>query len=1350
MSSSPPVGVAPGIGVSSPKHHTTSSSTVSADSESEITSHSQFSLNGVARNQSGNAISTTAARGKDVQPPGEGSPYGTRYRGRARRVNYNEDTDDEEGLPHPDRRVNGQQSLQKGVVSKESRTQKVSKKRKLPSASPSMSASTHKRPHAVLQRIESQTPQAAKRRSLDNGNSVIGRTTNVKNIKRVVSRSGSSTAGATNGTRSKNRNSSKSKSASPPPAKSDRNLTKPPLLRKVSSVKVEVVSNILDFTDARMSSDGVLTLIDGSTYAANDYIYLVSEPPSEPYYIGRIMEFVERPELSQKSATRTGFSCSVLDVYQLRVNWFYRPKDIPTRSNDSRLLFATMHSDICPLLSMRGKCVVTHRAHIKDLVEYRKVPDHFWFDKLYDRYICRFYEMIPTEKILNVPEEFGKVLRERVKYAVIEIGRGKSLSSAARNCTRCGQWCPPDESVCCAVCGNDYHMSCVRPPLTKKPTRGFAWACAICSRDKERRMAERKGKLLPGTGDEVDDFHNGQHEGENGSSDSSYNSQTATAVVDDEEEFKPHQTPEFKISDSKLTNEQKKELSLWPYRYLGVHCKLEEVLDNNDRIYPHAASRIGNKHQAVVSEWGERPVQFIEPDPAKAKKKKTHKVYTKKNATPVTPATLEETAPDSDSTTPTTPYARQPSLSDGPWVQEKPIGYIERGGDDTATLLWKTPIDVAESSIDDFLERTKPYANAIGMTSASPNFIDSSIRALMDCDFDRDKALELVSKFTRKSLKEPTFTQAEVKRFEEGVRKYGSELHPVYRAVGTVPSADIVRFYYLWKKTSNGHAIWDHFEGRRGKKDVTKPKGDESAAKPTVSSSSHSQPLVDLVADSQDDSAYDMEKCRNQNQSFRCKFCNTTKSRAWRRAPGYPVAKTNATVALCIRCAELWRRYAVVWEDPIEVLKKSNQRGSGGQKRKVEEEVLRELEEGNRYDSESFGLKDYESEVEDDRRADALVQQENKKGVLKRSASSTSFASGSTPMSGYGASKKKGPLTPGSATLPSECGVCGSAEPREKLLRCHSCQMCVHRSCYGVRDAKKKWLCEPCQNDRNPRHSMTYECALCPVQLYEDIPQGEKTPRDPLKFTSGNNWMHVLCAVWTPEIKFTDSYTMNAAEGIGLIPKTKFLDVCEICHLRQGACTSCAVCHVPFHVGCAFKAHYKFGFDVQPVKSTRRDSVSIVKLGSETGVMTPMIWCPKHDLRKLTIHEILEPAPATALTNPTLMSLVGGGVGPEKAALNVYTQTYKQADLSLTGTVRRAQQIIAVSKFLNMNLDKMMERKKSTPTAEQSRLVVTKGSRRASSAETISQPSDETESTHTADTEPQYKVSGHECLMGYD
>ena len=51
-------------------------------------------------------------------------------------------------------------------------------------------------------------------------------------------------------------------------------------------------------------------------------------------------------------------------------------------------------------------------------------------------------------------------------------------------------------------------MSCVNPPLLKKPSRGFAWACGPCSKAQEKRLEARN---TPNTSDaaadaEDDDF----------------------------------------------------------------------------------------------------------------------------------------------------------------------------------------------------------------------------------------------------------------------------------------------------------------------------------------------------------------------------------------------------------------------------------------------------------------------------------------------------------------------------------------------------------------------------------------------------------------------------------------------------------------------------------------------------------------------------------------------------------------------------------------------------------------------------------------------------------------------------
>ena len=160
-----------------------------------------------------------------------------------------------------------------------------------------------------------------------------------------------------------------------------------------------------------------------------DHIYLVCEPPGEPYYLARIMEFLHAKNDHD------------LPIDALRVNWYYRPRDIGRKVSDTRLIFASMHSDTCPLTSLRGKCRIAHRDDIDNFEEFRKTKDSFWYEKLFDRYIHRYYDVIPTSQVINVPARVKKVLDERWKFVIVEQYRAKELTSAIKSCKRCVGYC---------------------------------------------------------------------------------------------------------------------------------------------------------------------------------------------------------------------------------------------------------------------------------------------------------------------------------------------------------------------------------------------------------------------------------------------------------------------------------------------------------------------------------------------------------------------------------------------------------------------------------------------------------------------------------------------------------------------------------------------------------------------------------------------------------------------------------------------------------------------------------------------------------------------------------------------
>ena len=155
-----------------------------------------------------------------------------------------------------------------------------------------------------------------------------------------------------------------------------------------------------------------------------DHVYLICEPPGEPYYLARIMEFLPSKNVSGP-------------VEALRVNWYYRPRDIQRAVADSRVVFASMHSDTCPLSSLRGKCQIQHVSEIENFAEYRKSRDSFWYERMFDRYIHRYYDVIPTSRVINVPANVKKVLDDRWKFVLVEMGKRKELTSAVKTCKRC-------------------------------------------------------------------------------------------------------------------------------------------------------------------------------------------------------------------------------------------------------------------------------------------------------------------------------------------------------------------------------------------------------------------------------------------------------------------------------------------------------------------------------------------------------------------------------------------------------------------------------------------------------------------------------------------------------------------------------------------------------------------------------------------------------------------------------------------------------------------------------------------------------------------------------------------------
>ncbi|EGW35742.1 uncharacterized protein SPAPADRAFT_147327 [Spathaspora passalidarum NRRL Y-27907] len=1038
------------------------------------------------------------------------------------------------------------------------------------------------------------------------------------------------------------------------------------------------------------------------TLSKGQYIYMISEPPGEPYYIGRIMGFKRKKvDTGNHEAATNGNSVESGIVpaqdFAFQIQWFYRPRDISKLTSDSRLLFASMHTDSCPLPSFRGLVTVKHKQDIEDeylesmngkknsrntksaspssmtsLELYTQEPNCFYFDKLFDRYMIKFYDVLSTNNLLqyaNTDTKCGnylQALNKRFEFIFVETQRTKSLintfSSTSRNCEVCGQWCgSSQDSISCVECENYYHMLCLDPPLLKKPSRGFSWSCAACTKKHEIEYHSKKMLMLSHDNKSSNESQLTHELNALSSVDADNMSVSANvSSQEDEEQTRPISTTpslstpslpkyetmaiDFLHKDRNNTIEQRRLKEEWCMRYLGMYARLEDGVDLDDRSpYPRASTRLGSKHQATnIPECDEdHPIVYYDVERTPPKKKPGPPAKNKKNMAKHNVDELELKKLEIPAE-----YADVDPRDYPSWLQPRPKGYIERGIDDgegeTCTLLWKSSqedVDDDFVKLDAYVEKCNPIAEGLDLSPNSPNFVDAILLLYMKYNGDSEKAFEEAKKLNKKTLKEPVFTKEEIKKFEAGVKLFGSELHPVY--------------------------------------------------------------------------------------------------------------KKNQIVALCYRCARLWRRYAVVWEDPLEIQRKTSK--STGWKKKVEWELLRDANaiidhaETNNSSLAYDGFEQEETTVQAakvekpksespkkkrsfspavanannkvKRQAKAVVKvkteeiapiiPENKRKLpeavikpedIKKQKKQLSLAdsifnpvfnpSYKLPPIDFKDKKSHPTLTHEliqeivqdfrkkqlvdltsllhNLQIPSFASIVPPFEPQDRkccvcrehdtlksslleMLICSSCGVNVHSSCAGVSIPEnvprpvREWLCDRCINDLRPVHSTVYSCALCLANEsnYELSLMGSPYVRpDYLKSTDTGKWCHLLCAVFNhdlvsfrqvaaPQVK-AGSDSKSVVEGVNSLISVENISrvylenhktQCGICNTRNGSMIKCDLCpdEVKYHITCAQDSpNFKLGFKLASKSLSERD-VQLVTAEGKVGKLQPILICPRHDQSKSTI-----------------------------------------------------------------------------------------------------------------------------------
>ncbi|KAF5351332.1 hypothetical protein D9758_008025 [Tetrapyrgos nigripes] len=317
-------------------------------------------------------------------------------------------------------------------------------------------------------------------------------------------------------------------------------------------------------------------LKNGQQVHVNDHVYCSptwAVRDCTPYSVARIMEFL-KPE------GKTGPESDSYHYTRVRLAWYYRPSDVTDRPvADSRLLLAAIYSEVCDINQIRSKCHVVHRDKITDLSGWKKRPDRFYFNKLFDPYIKREFEIIQSTDVRNIPENVRNTLIERYEFVVAEKEVIPDLTDTIRLCESCTEWCPTPDSVQCDRCKRYFHMRCVNPPLLAKPSRGYGWTCAPCSRKHEEEVDSRD--VRHGTPNDKRPLKS------NAPAPRGRGRPRKDRTLAEKEESLPV-----------------KHFKMWPFRYFGQYTVAEDTLDPEDNIFPRTATRVGPKYQSNFPENG--------------------------------------------------------------------------------------------------------------------------------------------------------------------------------------------------------------------------------------------------------------------------------------------------------------------------------------------------------------------------------------------------------------------------------------------------------------------------------------------------------------------------------------------------------------------------------------------------------------------------------------------------------------------------------------------------------------------------------------------------------------------------
>ncbi|KAJ2249901.1 putative PHD type zinc finger protein with BAH domain-containing protein [Coemansia sp. RSA 475] len=969
-----------------------------------------------------------------------------------------------------------------------------------------------------------------------------------------------------------------------------------------------------------------VTIADGTSVSIDEYVYLQAEYPGEPHYVGRVMEFVYVPRVRQPkpllsmsgirkqmadktasgddSGRDTPTPASSTAQLRVRLAWFQRPRDLPltrVRAKDMRLLVATMHTDLNPVSAIRGKCQVRHVSEISDLNAWKSQVDHYYYTQLFDRYSTRLYDIVPVSQIRNAPQEVLQKLHDTYEFIFAETQKINDLVSTRRACTVCAKWCSISESVKCSLCEKHYHLQCLDPPPSRKPAKGYGWQCAACL----RRMQDHRARSEDTANDSA-------------SSAASFSADRKRITRNMAEELTAHRilvsnTPNGVSSDTESRLGKRLKLShgdsrmyadgagspiprpknrgVWPFRYFGINTDIDDVLHDDERIYPRAVSRIGPKYQAIVPDMVSPSGPELDKQLIRAREHITHGVGREKDK----PARGRPRTKGIHVAGPVNGYAngvgggggggttrwhgKNAEQMDRTWDEIE-----QRRGNHDEQLFFRQPKTLPDDELDMYMEAIVPFLQRHFASIQDFTLLDcqdTALNGLSMHKYDVEETLILIpdcpEEYIRHRAPGDFWTPESLAQFNENMCEYGSNLQSIHDQMPNTTRRAITLHYYLTKPTELGQKLLETYDARShaGPRRPHFGQG-ESAVNVHVEVPSDVGSMANTPGSSP---ARISGMARGQFDAHRCANCLSDHSTKWTPAPVDFVSyntrsgKTPARRVICDQCSEYWQHYAIMPDQDIINTRKPQLSAHGTSTRN--------------------------SHMRDETRA-----------VNPR---------GRPPLS---------------ATLPKmrvpeawpliACDVCKQKTNNSMEIAplvCRDCGLCVHYGCSGYPPGAvptpKRWKCGMCTNSTNPTVSINYSCVLCCKE-----PAG----RQMMWRTKGNNWVHPVCALAARETSLVYSHGNIVVTGTKNIGDA-WTHACSVCTRTEGVVQKCCAdaCNLGAHATCArpFASVNDPTGDTAPmlvVRSSGKNSLSALLEGNTADSVMVALTCKMHSANTLDVY----------------------------------------------------------------------------------------------------------------------------------